>query len=56
MFEKKSGRSVRIILKNNFHFSGIIKKENETHLTLDDKFGKEVIISKDSISIMEVIG
>lgn len=50
-----SGKKIRLVLKNNFHYSGVVLKEDEKSITILDKFSKEVMISKDSISIWETV-
>lgn len=53
--ESLSGKNVRLILKNNFHYTGKIIEDLDISLKIIDKFGKEVIVSKDSIQVLEVI-
>ncbi len=51
--KERIGKKVRLILKNQFHYSGIILGEDDLFLTIIDKFGVEVQIAKSSIEIME---
>jgi len=50
------GCRVFITLTNGFYYEGIVLEADETSLTLRDKTGKRVSLTKDSIStIREVI-
>lgn len=51
--EAEIGQSVRLILKNNFHYTGIIQEKDDKTLVLRDKFGKIVTIAQDSIMLLE---
>ena len=48
------GKKVRIILIGNFYYNGVILDEDETTVTIRDKFDKKVIIQKGRIETMEV--
>ena len=48
------GKKVRIILTNNFHFSGTITNEDSISITIKDKFNMKVKLAKDSIMLMEI--
>lgn len=54
--ENLSGKRVRLILNNNFHYSGVVVCEDEFFIILIDKFSKEVRLSKNSILSLEVLG
>ena len=45
---------IKVILNNGFYYKGEILNENEKFLTIKDIRGKEVTITKNSISIREV--
>ena len=47
------GKSVRIILKNGFHYTGKVEFLGETSIRICDKFGQPVIISISDISLIE---
>jgi len=51
--ESEIGKQVRIILKNDFHYTGIILDSDDLSILLKDKFGKQVRLSRDSIMILE---
>jgi len=51
----KVGMQVRIILTGNFHYSGKILDETETHYEILDKFGKIVLLKKTDIAVLEVV-
>jgi hypothetical protein len=53
--EDRTGRQVRIILIGNRFYSGIILNENETTLTIKDKFGSQVTIGKSALISLEVL-
>lgn len=50
-----SGKKIRLILTNNFHYSGCVISDGDLFLIITDKFGKEVRISKKSILSLEVM-
>ena len=52
--ETLSGKKIRIILTNNFHYSGKVVSDDGYFLILIDKFGREVRIAKNSILSLEV--
>ncbi len=51
--DNEIGKQVRIILINDFHYSGIILESSASFIILKDKFGKRVTLNRDSISVME---
>ena len=51
----ESGKQVRLLLKNNFHYNGKVIEENETHIIILDKFKQKISISKDSIAVSEEV-
>ena len=51
---KRVGSKVRIILVNNFHYSGTILSEDDLVLTIRDKFNAEVTLRKEDIQVLEV--
>jgi len=53
--ERYVGRKVRIILKNNFHYTGLVIDTSENKILIKDKFSNDVLISLDDISLMEVL-
>ena len=52
--ERYQSKHVRIILKNNFHYTGLVLETSENKLLIKDKFNKEVLIDLDDISVLEV--
>jgi len=56
MADRRIGLRVRIILVGGFHYSGTILSENDFSITIRDKFGSEVSLSKNSIQVLEVSG
>ena len=46
---------VKILLKNNYRYSGIISEVNETSLKITDKFQQIVTIDLDNISVITPI-
>lgn len=52
----RTGQKVRIILVGDRFYSGIILSEDNSLITLKDKFGVEVSLGKSSIISMEVLG
>lgn len=54
--EKKINKSVKLILKNGFHYSGSIKDVVGEDLVITDKYGAEVYISLEDISVFEEVG
>lgn len=53
--ENLSGKKIRLILTNNFHYSGRVISEDELFLIIIDKFNKECRLSKKSIMSLEVM-
>lgn len=53
--ERYAGKKVRIILKNNFHYTGLVIDTSENKILIKDKFSNEVMISLDDISLMEIL-
>jgi len=53
--EDRTGKKVRIILIGDRYYSGIILGENETTLTIKDKFNSEVSIGKAALISLEVL-
>lgn len=53
--EDRTGRQVRIILIGNRFYSGIVLSENETTLTIKDKFDSQVTIGKSALISLEVL-
>jgi hypothetical protein len=52
----RTGQKVRIILLGDRFYSGVVLEENETTLTIRDKFGERVTIGKGAlISLEEVL-
>jgi len=49
------GKKIRLILTNNFHFSGMVLDCNDDTLTLKDKFNKNVSIKLSEIMIFSEI-
>jgi len=49
------GKKIRLVLSNNFHYTGRVIDENEKTLTIIDQKGVEVKISKYSIIIQEEV-
>lgn len=49
------GMKVRIILTNDFHYSGTIMESSNSFIILKDKFNKVVTINRNSILVMEEI-
>lgn len=52
--ESGLGKRVRIILTNNFHYSGILLDCDKTSLTIRDKFSNKVTLTFQSIMLFEV--
>lgn len=52
--EAEIGNKVRIILKNNFHYTGIIIEVDEKNIVMIDLFNKTISLAKDSIMLLEV--
>jgi Fe-S cluster assembly iron-binding protein IscA len=48
-------KRVRLILKNNFCYTGEIQEQNEKKLILKDKFGVTVVIDQESIMLLEEV-
>lgn len=57
MQERKDfrNRKVRLILQNNFKYSGLVLEDSESHLIILDKFNKEIYIPRSEIKILEVM-
>ena len=53
--ERYAGKKVRIILKNNFHYTGLILEASENKILIKDKFDNEVLISLDEVLVMECV-
>ncbi len=53
--ESESGKRVRLILLNGFHYQGIILEASDSFIILRDKFGQRVTINRASISSMEEV-
>ncbi len=51
--ERFIGKKIRLILTNQYHFTGIVLDCNEETLSLKDKFGKNVSIKLSEIIIFE---
>lgn len=49
----EKGKKVKIILTNNWHYNGVIINSDEDTLTIRDRFGKEVCVSKKSMMVFE---
>lgn len=49
----KESKKVRLILRNGFHYSGLVKEADEKFLILKDKFDRTVTIARDEIVLME---
>jgi len=54
MESEKVGKKVRIVMIGNFYYSGVILEEDESFVTIKDKFGKKVSLHKDRIESLEV--
>jgi hypothetical protein len=52
--KERVGKSCRIILIGDFHYSGTILSEDEYFITIQDKFNKQVSLQKSRIEAMEV--
>ena len=52
---KRIGKKVRLILKNQFHYTGKIINEDDLFFTILDKFNVEVQLAKSSIEVMEIL-
>jgi len=50
-----SGKLIKLILENSFHYTGRIIHDTETHLIILDKNNSEVTIKKSSIMLQEVL-
>ena len=48
------GKRVRIILIGNHYYSGIVLSEDDSFITIRDKFSKQVSIQKNRIETLEV--
>ena len=53
-FEQFLDTSVKIILSNQMHYTGIVKSYGEDYVKINDKFGKVVLILTQQIASMEV--
>jgi len=53
---EEEGRRIKIILRNNFKYHGVILKDLGRKIIIRDKFGKEVELNKDDIMVKEVVG
>ena len=51
----RTGQRVRIILFGNRFYSGKVIEENDTTLTIIDKFNEQVTIGKNALISLEVI-
>lgn len=51
-YSETIGKVVKIILSNNFHFSGKVLDVTETHLVILDKFSQRTTLSKKDILIL----
>jgi len=49
------GKKVKILLKNKYNYNGEVIEEDDTTITVIDKFNKRVEISKDMIAIVEAV-
>ena len=49
------GQKIRLVLTNNFHYSGKVINEDDKSIKIIDQKGSEVTISKFSIIIQEII-
>lgn len=48
---------VRILLRNNYQYNGVLKSCSNVTISINDKFGSDVIISlSDIISITKIDG
>jgi small nuclear ribonucleoprotein (snRNP)-like protein len=47
------GKKVFLVTKTNRKYSGIVKTFDEQHLSMNDKFNQNVIISSSEISTLE---
>ena len=54
--KKKIGKSIKLILKNGFHYNGKISDVVGDDLVIIDKFSAEVYISLEDISVFEEVG
>jgi hypothetical protein len=53
--KKKIGKKVRLILTNDFNYSGMVLDEDDISLTIRDKYNVEVQLLKSEIKILEVL-
>lgn len=53
--KKHVGKKVKIILTNNYRYSGIVLKVDEECLLLKDKFSNNVSIDLSSIMLFEEV-
>ena len=47
------GKKVKILLTNNFHYSGVVLDVSEVSLILNDKFDNRVVLRLEMISVLE---
>lgn len=52
---KLIGKNIRLILKNNFHYRGLVFDSEAKGIWLRDKYGNSVFISVEDISLLEVL-
>lgn len=53
--EQYVGRKIKLILRNNFHYSGKILSVSEDTLSIMDKFNHHVSINLNDIMIFEEV-
>lgn len=49
-----AGTRVKILMKSNLHFNGVVISENQHFLEIKDKFNRYVSIGKSEIALLEV--
>jgi len=49
------GKKIRLILSNNFHYTGLVIDEDDKTLTIIDQKNSRVTISKFSIMLQEEV-
>jgi RNase P/RNase MRP subunit p29 len=49
------GKKVRVLMKGNLHFNGVVVDENENFIDIIDKFNAKVSLNKSSMSVLTII-
>ena len=56
ILKQHEGKKCRIVLRNNYNYTGIIPKIKSDTLTLKDKFGNLITINCGDIMVVEELG